>query len=129
MTLPVYGTKIVIKNRLTEYLKTIEEEDNNERSEEDETDEVEELARNGEDETEEVEELARNGEDDQDLLSKFSVMKKDELIAECRSRKLTIRGNKDALAKRLAEYQEIIIIIVVLVIGTFISRAIFGNNK
>ena len=83
------------------YLKTIEEEDNNERSDEDETDEVEELARNGEDETEEVEELARNGEDDQDLLSKFSIMKKDELIAECRSRKLTIRGNKDALAKRL----------------------------
>ena len=60
-------------------------------------------------------------EDVQDLLSKFSVMKKDELIAECRSKKLTIRGNKDALAKRLAEYQVIIIIIVVLVIGTFIS--------
>ena len=56
-------------------------------------------------------------EDVQDLLSKFSVMKKDELIAECRSKKLTIRGNKDALAKRLAEYQVIIIIIVVLVIG------------
>ena len=68
-------------------------------------------------------------EDVQDLLSKFSVMKKDELIAECRSKKLTICGNKDALAKRLAEYQVIIIIIVVLVIGTFISRAIFGNNK
>ena len=70
-------------------------------------------------------------EDVQDLLSKFSVMKKDELIAECRSKKLTIRGNKDALAKRLAEYQVIIIIIIVLVlvIGTSISRAIFENNK
>ena len=55
---------------MIEYLKTIEEEDNNERSDEDETDEVEELA--------------RNGEDDQDLFSKFSIMKKDELIAECR---------------------------------------------
>ena len=43
---------------------------NNERSDEDETDEVEELARN-------------------------------DLIAECRSKKLMIRGNKDALAKRL----------------------------
>ena len=85
---------------MIEYLKTIEEEDNNERSDEDETDEVEELARN-------------------------------ELIAECRSKKLMIRGNKDALAKRLAEYQAIIIviIIIVLVTGTFISRAIFGNNK
>ena len=72
---------------MIEYLKTIEEEDNNERSDEDETDEVEELA--------------RNVEDVQDLLSKFSVMKKNELIAECRSKKLTIRGNKDALAKRL----------------------------
>ena len=58
-------------------------------------------------------------EDVQDLLSKFSVMKKDELIAECRSKKLTIRGNKDALAKRLAEYQVIIIIIIVLVLVTF----------
>ena len=83
---------------MIEYLKTIEEADNNERSDEDETDEVEELAKN-------------------------------ELIAECLSKKLMIRGNKDALAKRLAEYQVIIIIIVVLVIGTFISRAIFGNNK
>ena len=100
---------------MIEYLKTIEEEDNNERSDEDETDEVEELA--------------RNVEDVQDLLSKFSVMKKDELIAECRSKKLMIRGNKDALAKRLAEYQAIIIVIIVLVTGTFISRAIFGNNK
>ena len=106
MSLPVYGTKKLIKNRLTEYLKTIEEEDNNERSDEDETDEVEELA--------------RNGEDVQDLLSKFSVMKKYELIAECRSKKLTIRGNKDALAKRLAEYQVSgIIIIIVLVLVTF----------
>ena len=97
MSLPVYGTKKVIKNRLiAEYLKTIEEEDNNERSDEDETDEVEELARN-------------------------------ELIAECRSKKLMIRGNKDALAKRLAEYQ-VVIIIIVLVTGTFIFRAIFGNN-
>ena len=83
---------------MIEYLKTIEEEDNNERSDEDETDEIEELARS-------------------------------QLIAECGSKKLMIRGNKDALAKRLAEYQAIIIIIVVLVIGTFISRAIFGNNK
>ena len=58
-------------------------------------------------------------EDVQDLLSKFSVMKKDELIAECRSKKLTICGNKDALAKRLAEYQVIIIIIIVLLTGTF----------
>ena len=66
-------------------------------------------------------------EDAQDLLSKFSVMKKNELIAECRSKKLMIRGNKDALAKRLAEYQAIIIVIIVT--GTFISRAIFGNNK
>ena len=83
---------------MIEYLKTIEEEDNNERSDEDETDEVEELARN-------------------------------ELIAECQSKKLMIRGNKDALAKRIAEYQAIIIVIIVLVTGTFISRAIFGNNK
>ena len=54
-------------------------------------------------------------------------MKKDELIAECRSKKLMIRGNKDALAKRLAEYQAIIIVIIVT--GTFISRSILGNNK
>ena len=54
---------------MIEYLKTIEEEDNNERLDEDETDEVEELA--------------RNGENVQDLFSKLSVMKKYELISEC----------------------------------------------
>ena len=47
------------------------------------------------------------------------------------SERQTKAGNQeqDALAKRLAEYQAIIIVIIVLVTGTFISRAIFGNNK
>ena len=112
-SLPVYGAKKVIKARLIEYLKTIGEEDEDQGSDKDAT--------------EEQEEPARNGEDEQDILPKFSGMKKDELIAECRRKKLAIRGNKDALVKRLAEYQVFIIIISIII--TSISRPIFGNNK
>ena len=84
--LPVYGTKLVLKTRLLEQTELGLEE------------QVEEV------EVEE-EEVVLDAK-------KYENMTKEELINECKKKKLTIRGNKQALLERLADYKVIHIIII-----------------